>query len=405
MAPDLASAASEGDARKTLYFVANGVFSASMAGGDVNFMRMAEGCARAGYQVIFIGGPALELQLQRCGLAFPVLRVGGPLVGFNSPDTLTRQMQLFWDYARRAWEACRLVRRLPRESLMYAVTSEWQDVFPAIYSRSGRKFLMLHMLCPTLREVFTSTRADIAQSRLAALHYWLGQNLPLRLFRRCRSHHVFYQSPQFVPRLLAHGYDVRNLSHVPGGIDVTVADTVPPQPLAYDVVWIGRYHRQKGIEDLLATLANAAKQLPDFRAIIIGDVEERLRPLVQARGLDAHVHFAGFVTGIEKFRLFKRARVFLMPSHYESYGFVIGEALACGLPVVAYDLQAYRPIFGDLLTYVSAFDLRAFEARALALIRDARAGMVILDEAALVKFTKAVAWENAQAAFVQGVSR
>jgi hypothetical protein len=40
-----------------LHFIANGVFTTSIAGGDIHFLKLAEGAAAAGYELNFFGGP------------------------------------------------------------------------------------------------------------------------------------------------------------------------------------------------------------------------------------------------------------------------------------------------------------------------------------------------------------
>src|SRR5260370_30234772 len=62
------------------------------------------------------------------------------------------------------------------------------------------------------------------------------------------------------------------------------------------------------------------------------------------------------------------------------------EALACGVPVVAYDLAAYRPVFGDFLRYVPCFDLAGFQREAEAQVRKTRAGENYLDSLDLAGF-------------------
>ena len=49
----------------------------------------------------------------------------------------------------------------------------------------------------------------------------------------------------------------------------------------------------------------------------------------------AEVHFAGYIGGEAKWRLFAAADAFLSPSYYEAYGLTIAQALASGLPVIA----------------------------------------------------------------------
>ena len=45
--------------------------------------------------------------------------------------------------------------------------------------------------------------------------------------------------------------------------------------------------------------------------------------------------------------IMKGSRVFIYPSHVDSFGIVVAEALSCGLPVVAYDIPALRYYYGD----------------------------------------------------------
>ena len=43
-----------------LHFITNGVFSTSIAGGDIHFLKLAEGAAKYGYELNFFGGHALQ---------------------------------------------------------------------------------------------------------------------------------------------------------------------------------------------------------------------------------------------------------------------------------------------------------------------------------------------------------
>jgi glycosyltransferase involved in cell wall biosynthesis len=115
------------------------------------------------------------------------------------------------------------------------------------------------------------------------------------------------------------------------------------------------------------------------------------------------VEFSGYVSESEKFRLLKSSRVFLMPSRYESWGIVIGEALAIGLPVVAYELEAYRPVFGELLRYVPAFDVEAFKHAAADEIQKSRVGEHWLDQAKLARFIRENSWEAVGQRFIDTI--
>src|SRR5450759_2563504 len=68
----------------------------------------------------------------------------------------------------------------------------------------------------------------------------------------------------------------------------------------------------------------------------------RLASLISECGLEDKVTLMGTVDDAAKYSLFKRSKVCLFPSHVEEWGLVPQEALACGLPVVVYDLPVYE---------------------------------------------------------------
>ncbi len=143
----------------------------------------------------------------------------------------------------------------------------------------------------------------------------------------------------------------------------------------------------------MKTLQLLAREFPDFKALLIGNLQSTLAEPLARLGLTGCVHFTGYVTGAEKFRCLKSARVFLMPSRHEGLPIVISEALACDLPVVAYELEMYRPFFGNLVFYVEPFNFNSFYQAAAEVVRKARNGEVLIDEKQLAAFKEANSWQ------------
>jgi hypothetical protein len=183
---------------------------------------------------------------------------------------------------------------------------------------------------------------------------------------------MIYLHPQMEPRLDIHGIHANDRTFISYGLDPAANDAVSAQPRIYDAVWIGRVHRQKGIDDLLATLKFLALRMEHFRAVFIGNVREKLLPEVRALGLEKNVEFSGFV-----------ART----------------------PVVAYEIPNYRPLFGDLVRYAPPFDLSAFRAAAEKEILKMRAGENYLDSADLEKFKRENSWETARKNFLGALEK
>lgn len=312
---------------------------------------------------------------------------------------------MFCDYVERCVRSLFLIGRIRREDAVYSVTDYWCDSVPALLSRARVKALVFHMESPTFEQIWNKSRPDVQAGRLASVHYWLSQNLTLRLFARCRGKHVFYLHPDMKLRLLDLDFHPREMSAISYGVDSAMASTVPDQPKRYDVCWIGRVHRQKGIEDLLATMACLAKRIPGFRALLMGKVEPQLRPRIAELGLNDAVEFSGFISELDKIKLFKQSRLFLMPSRHEGSPRVVGEALICGVPVLAYDLPTYRPVFREFAHYVPAFDLDAFQREAERQVVESRNGRTYLDALDLADFRKSNSWEATRQVFLDGIQR
>ncbi len=385
--------------RSTVFFMANCMYRDHLAGGDIHFLHMAEAALAAGFRVHFFGGHALQKQLEARRLPATITLTDRKTLPPFSAESLGGQFRLLFDYAGRFFRTLPKLSQISRQDVVYAVTDYWFDAWPMIFSKAPKKLMILGMDAPTLREIILRTRPDVTRTRLASIYYWLSQNISLRVFRRCKTKRLFYVHPAMKGRLLALGYSESELTFISNGIDVRQADAIPEQKKIYDAIWAGRVHPQKGIEDLLATLAHLAKVIENFRAVVIGHVKNELAPKIEALGLSAHVTFSGFVSEAEKFRLLKASRVFLMPSHYESWGIVIGEALACGLPVVAYDLAPYREIFKDFVFYVPQGHLEDYKKAAEKLIGDVRDKGSSVPDLRLREFQMTNSWPTAQDKF------
>lgn len=95
--------------------------------------------------------------------------------------------------------------------------------------------------------------------------------------------------------------------------------------------------RYKGFDEVLQVLPWLLKEVPNLVYLIMGDGSDRRRLEEKARALGVanHVVFTGFVPEPEKCEHYRLLDAYAMPSRGEGFGFVVLEALACGVPVVA----------------------------------------------------------------------
>lgn len=81
-----------------------------------------------------------------------------------------------------------------------------------------------------------------------------------------------------------------------------------------------------------------------------------------------YVRWIGFVDEADKPSLYRLASVFAFPSIAEGFGLPVLEAMACGTPVVAYDVSSIPEITGDGAYLVRAGDARAMAGAIIALL-------------------------------------
>jgi glycosyltransferase involved in cell wall biosynthesis len=95
--------------------------------------------------------------------------------------------------------------------------------------------------------------------------------------------------------------------------------------------------RYKGFDEVIELLPRLRRTRPDLVYIAAGDGTDRARLEAKARerGIADAVVFTGAVNESEKADLYRLADAYVMPSSGEGFGFVVLEALACGIPVVA----------------------------------------------------------------------
>lgn len=129
---------------------------------------------------------------------------------------------------------------------------------------------------------------------------------------------------------------------IPCGVDTAqFRPDVEPFPELRDgctnLLYLGRLEQRKGVAHLVEAFARLHRQHPRLRLLIGGDGPERqqLEQQVARHGLE-RVQFRGYVPASDLPRLFASCDLFCAPATYaESFGIVLIEAMAAGLPIVA----------------------------------------------------------------------
>lgn len=104
------------------------------------------------------------------------------------------------------------------------------------------------------------------------------------------------------------------------------------------ILYVGRLVPKKGVDNLILAMRNVLKVHRKARLIIVGKgaLQKMLRSEAKLAGVESSVSFLGYVPDEELPYIYNSADVFVLPSITgESFGIVLLEAMASGLPVVA----------------------------------------------------------------------
>jgi len=105
-------------------------------------------------------------------------------------------------------------------------------------------------------------------------------------------------------------------------------------------LFVGRLVKAKGVFDLLDAYSRLAPELrSEVGLVFAGDGPERAGLEALAREVfPGVVHFPGFIHRDELASYYGLAECMVLPTHSDTWGMVVNEAMACGLPVICTDV-------------------------------------------------------------------
>jgi GalNAc-alpha-(1->4)-GalNAc-alpha-(1->3)-diNAcBac-PP-undecaprenol alpha-1,4-N-acetyl-D-galactosaminyltransferase len=217
-----------------------------------------------------------------------------------------------------------------------------------------------------LRRSILSRKPDVVisfmvQTNVLSTIALLGTGCPVLATEHCDIH--FSQSGRFWEKLrywiYPHSAKVVSVSQ---GVDdgfhwlpahkraviynpLVIPTHLPPAaewPLGVDpqknwLISMGRLKAQKGMDILLNAFARIAPQYPNWQLLVLGEgpLRSELEALRDRLGLEHQAIFTGAVSN--PFPLLEKAELFAIASRFEGFPMAHGEAMACGLPVIATD--------------------------------------------------------------------
>ena len=136
---------------------------------------------------------------------------------------------------------------------------------------------------------------------------------------------------------------------------------------------MGRFSPQKGFDLLIDTMKYVHPYLPDWKLKIYGrgKEKEKLISLIHENKLENIISLCDYEENIVN--VYQNASIYALSSRWEGFGLVLIEAMACGLPCIAFDIDSGP---SEIITQgedgylVPPFDTKEFAGRIIELAQN-----------------------------------
>ncbi|MBV9957292.1 MAG: glycosyltransferase family 4 protein, partial [Acidobacteria bacterium] len=140
-----------------------------------------------------------------------------------------------------------------------------------------------------------------------------------------------------------------------------------------DLLHVGSTIPRKRLDVLLRVFAEVQKEFKGARLLRVGGAfTDEQSKLAERLGLSQAILVLPQLSRPVLAAVYRRAALVLQPSEREGFGLPVVEALACGAPVVASDLDVLREVGGEAAVYCPVADISAWSEALSALLHERR---------------------------------
>lgn len=355
---------------KSILWVLNGcgLEGKGITGGPVRFHEVSRRFAAFGHKQHLMtteGGRVMQTTL---GCTLPMTVVPSSLFFRKEPCRAFRFWSylitsLFWRFRKRA---------LPKSETVITVSDYFCDVIPALKlkKRFGAKWIAWIHHCES--DPKTRPGSRLVNEITARMQRWSFR----KIARYADSAWIndTIAGDEIESRLWALGMDPAKIRRMKNGVDIKAIDETPePAAKNADAVMIGA-RPNKGLFDILPVWRKVNELRPGSKLLVMGGMSGESEVVAEAARLGLPITFFkpkdGFLPVAEYYSKIKESRILFAPSHEEGWGIAVCEAMAAKIPVVAYDLPAYRKIYAGAYLAVPCFDHDRFAKSVVELLDD-----------------------------------
>jgi len=265
---------------------------------------------------------------------------------------------------------------LRKHNYVYSVSDFYPDLIPALLIKLFNKKIKwvagYYLIIPPPWDPETPYKFD----RFKGLLYWIMQ-IPSRFVVKYFADCVLVTSQPDVSVFVTKKRDKSKVVVVRGGVDITESEKylsgkkiIPVFKRKYDACFLGRFHPQKGVLELIDIWKLIVERKPTAKLAMIGGGElfSQVQKKIIKLGLKKNIDLLGTLGGEKKYAVFKNSKLMVHPAIFDSGGMAAAEGMAWELPGVSFDLEALKTYYPKGMLKVEEGKVRKFAKTVLKLI-------------------------------------
>lgn len=280
----------------------------------------------------------------------------------NRFDKAGSPVPLFLAYCARMYEATRiLITKFNKSDYLYSSTNILPDILPAFIA----KFLFPKLTwIARIHHLIPPPNKRPGRFTVNLVSYTM-QSFAIRMISQ-KADIIIALNENLRKELIKRNFSKDKLKVLGAGIEYNKISSkkVLSKTPHYDGVFLGRLHFSKGISDLVPIWKEVVKKIPGARLAVIGHGEKAIRNNLKEQinyaNMGKNIKVLGYLSDDSTYRIMKNAKVFLFTDHEAGWGIAVAEAMACGLPVVGYDIGVLGSVYRNGFIKIKLADYVGF---------------------------------------------
>jgi len=357
----------------TINIIANAAWGPFLSGSDNIFIECARRWAKMGHTInIFVWEEGLEMcrrnNLSRVNyIVWPAAsfkRFGFPILYFAR---IVIGCVKAWRY------------NLKPQGIVYSASDFWPDVLPAFIMKvKNKKLKWVAGFFLSAPYPWQKDSPYKGWNFLKGVFYWLLQ-LPVYQIIKRYADNVLVTSEPDIKKFISSKRPADKVIVVLGGVNIAPSEqyfksgkVLAPEVRKYDACFVGRFHFQKGVLELIDIWKLLYKMRPYSKLAMVGSgpLDDEVRQKIRKSHLEKNIELLGFRDGPEKYEIFKQSKIVVHPATYDSGGMAAAGAMAWGLPGVSFDLESLRTYYPRGMVKVALGDYKQFAEEINRLLSD-----------------------------------